>query len=189
MTGPLRKQPGWTRDDFLAWADTQDERYEFVGGVVKMMVGGTLNHSTIALNVASFLKRSLRGTPCRVFQETARLLPSDAENAMFPDVLVTCRPVEGRSLGLTSATVLVEVLSKSSSQDDHGRKWEAYQRIPELRHYLIVDQSAPIVNVYSRAEGEAQWTFVRLEGMGRAVDLNAIDVQLPLAAIYEDVTF
>ncbi len=108
---------------------------------------------------------------------------------MFPDVLVTCRPVEGKSRSVDSATVLVEVLSKSSSQDDHGRKWEAYQRIPELRHYLVVDQSSPTVNVYSRMEGQAHWTFVRLEGLDQAVALDAIDVQLPLAAIYEDVTF
>ena len=39
----------WTLDDFLAWEARQPERYEFVGGVVRMMVGGTLAHNRITL--------------------------------------------------------------------------------------------------------------------------------------------
>ena len=36
---PLPKP--WTVDDFLAWERQQPERYEFVGGLVRMMVGGS----------------------------------------------------------------------------------------------------------------------------------------------------
>jgi hypothetical protein len=39
MSQPLPKP--WTVEDFLAWERRQPERYEFVGGVIRMMVGGS----------------------------------------------------------------------------------------------------------------------------------------------------
>ena len=41
----------WTVDDFLAWERRQAERYEFVGGVIRMMVGGSNAHTIIKGNV------------------------------------------------------------------------------------------------------------------------------------------
>ena len=35
-------------DEFLAWEREQPERHEFDGLVVRMMTGGSLDHSTIA---------------------------------------------------------------------------------------------------------------------------------------------
>jgi hypothetical protein len=35
----------WTVEDFLAWERRQAERYEFVGGVIRMMVGGSNTHT------------------------------------------------------------------------------------------------------------------------------------------------
>ena len=40
-------------DEFLAWENAQAERYEFVGGVLTLMAGGTENHDLIGINVAS----------------------------------------------------------------------------------------------------------------------------------------
>jgi Uma2 family endonuclease len=38
-------------DEFLAWERDQPERYEYAGGVITMMTGGSLDHSTIASNL------------------------------------------------------------------------------------------------------------------------------------------
>jgi hypothetical protein len=37
----------WTVEDFLAWERRQPERYEFLGGVIRMMVGGSNAHTII----------------------------------------------------------------------------------------------------------------------------------------------
>ena len=46
---PLPKP--WTVDDFLAWEAQQPERYEFIDGMVFMMVGGSAAHTIIKDNV------------------------------------------------------------------------------------------------------------------------------------------
>ena len=63
----------WTVDEFLAWEREQEERYEYVDGVIRMMVGGTLDHNTIIGNVSSALRSQLKGGPCRVFVEGVKV--------------------------------------------------------------------------------------------------------------------
>ena len=48
MSQPLPRP--WTVDDFLAWERRQPERYEFVGGIIRMMVGGSNAHTIIKDN-------------------------------------------------------------------------------------------------------------------------------------------
>ena len=43
----------WTVDDFLAWEAQQPERYEFIDGMVFMMVGGSAAHAIIKDNVTA----------------------------------------------------------------------------------------------------------------------------------------
>ena len=52
-------------DDFLAWVQGQRERYEFVGGQLTMMAGGSEDHNDIQVNLLAALKRHLRGGPCK----------------------------------------------------------------------------------------------------------------------------
>jgi Putative restriction endonuclease len=38
-------------DEFVAWERDQPERYEYAGGVITMMTGGSAAHVTIAMNL------------------------------------------------------------------------------------------------------------------------------------------
>ena len=40
-----------TFDSFLAWEERQPERFELVGGVVRLMAGGTEGHDRIGANI------------------------------------------------------------------------------------------------------------------------------------------
>ena len=53
-----------TLEEFLAWEREQPERYERVSGVIRMMIGGTIDHNRITLNVAEALRQRLRGGDC-----------------------------------------------------------------------------------------------------------------------------
>ena len=61
-------------DEFLAWEREQPEPYEYAGGVAIMMTGGSLDHSTIASNIWTTLRNSLRGSPCRAFRGDAKMM-------------------------------------------------------------------------------------------------------------------
>jgi Uma2 family endonuclease len=104
-------------DDFLAWEALQPERWEFVGGVVRMMAGGTLAHDRIANNMRAALWGRLRGGPCVVHGPDLKVRNPAGETA-YPDLLVRCGPAAGDSVVVEDPVVLVEVLSDSTAAYD-----------------------------------------------------------------------
>ena len=73
-----------SREEFFAWAELQDARYEFDGFEPVAMVGGSLNHSQICQNLYAALRSRLRGTGCRLYGPDAGVATSG--NAVrYPD--------------------------------------------------------------------------------------------------------
>ena len=176
--------PRWTVEEFLDWEREQEERYEYVDGVIRMMVGGTLDHNTIALNIATRLRALLGGGPCRVFMEAVKVA-SDAAN-MYPDVVVTCAPGSGRSDVVPEPAVVVEVLSRSTQGFDRGPKLDAYQQIPSLRQYVLVAQEEIRVSIFEREA--ANWLYRTLQEPDARLDFAVGDAAMTLAEVYEDTT-
>jgi Uma2 family endonuclease len=178
-----------TLDDFLAGLELSEERSEFVDGRVVALGAASFAHNLIVSNVFGTLFSDLRGKPCRVVSQGMLVKPSRSENAFLPDVAVFCgeAELEPRSLELLlNPVVLVEVLSPSTADYDHGKKWENYRRLSSLRDYLLVSQDQARVEWYSR-QGEAFWLFSEVDGLKAEVRLESIGVSLRLAEIYEGV--
>lgn len=169
-------------DDFLDWERLQEERYEYLDGFVYMMVGGTLDHNTICLNIASTLRALLGSGPCRAFMEGVKVRAE--AHVFYPDVLVACGDLPGKADITEEPVVVIEVLSPSTKDLDHGRKWEGYRRIASLRHYVLVSQDDPVVELFTR-EGEG-WRYLELRGLDRVLRLDhPVAAEIPLATIYE----
>jgi Uma2 family endonuclease len=174
----------WTVEEFLAWERVQEDRYEYVDGVIRMMVGGTLDHNTITLNIAARLRTLLAGGPCQVFMEAVKVV-SDA-TTMYPDVVVTCAGGSGRSDVVPAPEIVVEVLSRSTQGIDRGPKLDAYQQIASLRQYVLVAQEEVRVSVYERDEGS--WRFRTLQDPDARLDFAVGGATMTLAEIYERAT-
>ncbi len=174
----------WTVEEFLAWEREQEERYEYVGGVIRVMVGDTLDHNTIAGNVFSGLRSQLRGGPCRVFMEGVKVVSASA--TMYPDVVVTCTPGSGRSDVVPEPEIVVEVLSRSTQGFDRGPKLDAYQQIASLRQYVLIAQEEIRVSVYERDEGG--WRYRILDDPDLRLGFAAGGAAMTLAEIYERTT-
>jgi Uma2 family endonuclease len=173
-----------TIEEFLAWEREQEERYEYVGGVIRMMVGGTLDHNTIAGNVFSGLRSQLRGGPCRAFMEGVKIVSASA--TMYPDVVVTCTPGSGQSDVVPEPEIVFEVLSRSTQTFDRGVKLDAYQQIASLKQYVLVSQDEIRVSVYDRDDGS--WRYRTIQDLEARLDLAVGDATLSLAEIYEGAT-
>ncbi|AWN47860.1 hypothetical protein DK419_17305 [Methylobacterium terrae] len=58
----------WSVQEFFAWQERQDERYELVGGVpVRPMAGARNVHDDVVVNLVAEFRTRLRGKPCRPF--------------------------------------------------------------------------------------------------------------------------
>jgi Uma2 family endonuclease len=173
--------------EFLAWEREQPERYERVSGVVRMMTGGTLDHNRITRNVADALWRRLQGGNCEVFTSDVKVV-TPAGDVMYPDVVVACGELPGKATALDAPVVIVEVLSESTAERDHGRKRWAYQTIPSLRHYVLVDQDEGGVEVTSPNE-DGTWHSVILRELNDRLELTALKVEIGLDEVFARVAF
>lgn len=135
----------WPRTvaEFEAWHARQPERWEFIDGRPRLMAPGSMRHSIIKNN-AGF---ALRG--CTVLIDGPQILTD--EISAIPDVVVTCSEIDLSSPVVAEPTIIVEVMSPKSEADDTGRKWQAYQKISSLRHYILLSQDQRLANVHSRA--------------------------------------
>ena len=171
----------WTLEEFLAFEAGELERYELVGGIVRMATGGTAAHSAIKGNVVFALDEALRRGQCRALVSDLKVLTPTA--VLYPDVLVTCRPLAPDDDRLSDPTAVVEVLSPASETFDRIYKWREYKRIASLRHYVLIEQKERRIEVYMRERDG--WQLAVVEPPEDAVALQAIDACLSLAAIYD----
>ena len=175
-------------EEFYRWQLDQDERFELIDGIpapLRGMTGASNFHDAILTNVIALLWNALRGKACRVASaDTA--VRTGIRTTRRPDVTVDCAPAEANQYEARRPTVVVEVLSPSTRKIDRFTKLEEYRKHPTLRHILLIDPDSISAKLYSRPEGGA-WSDVDLQGGDARIALTAIEVDLPLAEIYERV--
>ena len=168
-------------DEFLAWERDQPERYEYAGGVITMMTGGSLDHSTIASNLWTALRDQLRGSPCRAFRGDSKIIAN--HSIRYPDLSVTCTPVRGTEDVVLDPVCIIEVISPSTEREDRGRKKFDYFATPSIRQYAIIEQDERLIDLYTRT-GEG-WIDEIVQG-DAVLKLSSVGVEVSLDAIYED---
>jgi Uma2 family endonuclease len=179
-----------TLDDFIATAEVSEERLEFVDGQILAMSGASLEHGLIVSSIATALSNQLRARPCGVVAQGTLVRAHAGDDTFLPDVAVFCgQPERDRFRGvdlLLNPVLLVEVLSPSTTNYDHGRKWESYQGIKSLQHYLLVAQDKARVEQYTRY-GEHFWHYTETLGLDAVVRFESLNASLTMAEIYEGV--
>ena len=179
-----------TLDDFIATAEASDERLEFVDGEIVSLAGTSLEHGLVTQQIAFSLGTQLRGRGCSVLSQGTRVAAPGADDAFLPDVVVFCGEAQRERLRgtdlLRNPVLLVEVLSRSTADYDHGRKWLSYRQIPSLQDYLLVSQDQPRVERYIR-RGERFWHYTETLGLDGEIRIESLNVTLRLAEVYEGV--
>ena len=173
-----------SREEFLRWEERQQGRYEFVGGIVRLMAGGTEAHDAIASNIIGLCYAALRGGPCRIHGSNLKVLSPVEDGVMYPDAFVRCGPAIGDRTTCDDPVVVFEVLSGSTSQHDLGRKKRAYQAIPSLRQIVYVSTEEPLVILMER-DGSGQWREDTVEGIVSTLALPSIGLETTLVDLYE----
>ena len=170
---------------YLAWEETQAERHEYLAGEVFAMVGVRQSHNIATLNVATVLRRELRGSPCRVFVEAVKTRVAAADCFFYPDVVVTCDARDRLTPDYVSHPLLVaEVLSESTAAFDRGRKFAAYRKLESLQDYVLVDLAAQRIEVFRR-DPENHWVLYDY-ARGDHVELASLGLRLPVDELLED---
>ena len=176
-------------EDYLAWEDTQDQRYEYAGGMVYAMAGGTIDHASISANVLGSLYGQFRGKTCRALGSDLKVRIEYPTHTRFyyPDVTVICEMGPGRARYHDKPVVVVEVASESTRRVDELEKKDAYLSIPSLCAYIQMEQDEAVAVVWRRSGG----AFVRetYNGLDAVIPLPEIGAAIPLRYAYEAIHF
>jgi Uma2 family endonuclease len=185
------KQPAFvTIDDYLANEEISGVKHEYVGGMVFSMTGATNQHNAIAGNCFAALHGKLRGKPCQPFNSDTKIRIEYPDHTRFyyPDAMVVCQPNSASDHFQDQPAVIIEVLSDSTRRDDLVEKRDAYFIIPSLKVLIFVEPESASITLHRRRQ-EGGFAFERLSGLETAIPLPEIDALLPLAEVYERVSF
>jgi Uma2 family endonuclease len=185
-------KPYMTPDEYLAWEEKQELRYEYVDGVVYArnevygMTGGTLPHNDIALNLYSVLRSPMRTKGCRVNVADVKVQTSENGAFFYPDLLVSCHLQDKTALKFVRhPCLIVEVLSPSTESYDRGAKFAQYRRLESLREYMLISSDSVNVEIF-RLNDRHKWEFTPYAA-GETVQLTSIDFECAIELLYEDV--
>ena len=176
----------YTVEEYMALEKRSDVRHEFFEGEVFAMAGASTRHNLLIGNCFLALRTGLRGKACRVFTESVQLAVEHGRYYNYPDVAVTCAPVDLLAERTIEAPVLlIEVLSKSTANRDRSWKFNQYKQLTSLQHYLLVSQTTCLVEWYRREE-TGVWSFTPLTLFADEILIPELAVSLHLQDIYED---
>ncbi len=170
--------------EYLAIERETGLRHEYLDGVVRAMAGGTLEHSRLAARFGRHLGAALAGRPGEAYSSDAKIRIEASNRSTYPGLSVVCGRLERSAIdpeALTNPVVIVEVLSESTEAYDRGEKFRHYRRLESLREYVLVSQTEPLVEVFTR-EGDA-WR-VSDYGPGYTIRLASIDAAIPVDELY-----
>lgn len=171
--------------EYLAQEAASLEKHEYFEGNIVAMAGGTGSHSRLKTNLTAIVSVGLAGRRCEAFDSDLRVRVLATGLATYPDLSVICgtrvsHPEDPHAA--TNPSVLFEVLSRDTAAYDRGEKFDHYQLIPELRHYVIVDHTRPHIDVYTRQD-DGSWAR-RGYGAGDRLEINTIGVVIEVDAVY-----
>ena len=116
------------------------------------MPGRSIAHGALAASAIGLLDRALRGT-CTVLSSDVRIRIESTGLTTFPDASVVCGDVvasETDRHAVTNPTLLIEVTSPSTEDDDRGDELSNYKQIPSLRGVLFISHRTPAVTLLQR---------------------------------------
>ncbi len=181
MATNLARPQRMTLDEFLAWDDGTETRYELAGGEVVAMTPPLESHGTVVANLGGELRSRLT-PPCRVVTE-AGIVRADGDDSYYQaDLAVTCAPPDPGRGYLAEPVLVVEVLSAFTATQDRAWKLGDYMAITSVREILLVSTRRRHVRLFRRA-GEA-WLMEELIGEAE-LRLETAEPPIPLAAIYQ----
>lgn len=135
--------------DNLSYNDYTDKpRFELIDNkVVMMSPQPRIDHNRVCTNIVREFSLKLKGKTCEAFGDGVDLY-LDKKNHFIPDVMIVCNPSIVKDYYIAGAPdLVVEVLSRSTAQNDRTKKKDAYEAAG-VKEYWIVDIMNKAVEVY-----------------------------------------
>ena len=184
--------PYFTPEEYLELEVKAEYKSQYVAGEIFSTAGAEPWHAKLAANIGGMLHIRFRNRPCDYYSSDMRLGIKAAGLYTYPDVVALCGEpqfdVSVKPRTLLNPQVIFEVLSPSTEAFDRGDKFARYRLLESLADYVLVASERMRVEHFVRQSGGA-WTLTEFNQPEHRVPLASVQCELPLAEIYERVTF
>jgi len=178
-----------TPEEYLEFEEESDIKHEYIDGYAYAMAGAIDAHVTIAGNLFSLLRSHVRGSDCRVYIADMKARIESLNRYFYPDVMVTCDRRDRETPNYKQfPCLIVEVLSDSTEAFDRGDKFADYQQLASLQEYVLINVRRARVECFRR-DREGLWVLQSYTAESEAVELQSINFEGTIQALYEDVEF
>lgn len=175
-------------EDYLALEAQAQQKHEFHNGQIVAMAGAQLAHNQLVNNLLFLINRCLWGTHCQALPSDMLLHLPACKRFVYPDLMVVCgEPQTELRNGvefLLNPVLVVEVLSKSTREEDQQHKKKCYLQLESLQEYLIVDSENVFAESYRR-NGEKSWNYTSASALESEITVQ--ECSFLLREVYQRV--
>jgi Uma2 family endonuclease len=195
-----QKHKKWTIEEFLAWHELQDEKYELVDGIPvlkwpqvqvageagagpMMLSGVNRRHNKVRAQLFRLLSNQLAGTGCDAYASTAAIR-TGPDGIRYPDLIVDCGTPADDGYVFENPRLVVEILSPATKSFDLTGKIAEYWLLDGLPYILIIDPEERRAQLHTRQTGDVH-AIDRFAAADAIIDLPELGLSIPLAELFE----
>lgn len=186
-----------SEEEYLRTEELSPFKREYIDGFVYALhgddgpnaqAGATSRHGLICMNIGAALHSIALRQGCRLYQSDMRVrIPQlGFTRYYYPDLVLTCNPVDDAATFISTPCFVLEVLSPSTRDLDRREKLLAYTALPSVQGYLLVDTAVRAARLYVR-NGEGWDEQYTEETETETLHLPCLNVALSLNEIYAGV--
>ena len=180
-----------TATEYLDIERRAEFKSEFFDGEMFAMAGASRHHNIVNENLSTELGARLKGGRCRTLSRDQRVRIERTGLYCYPDLVIVCGTPEYAVEDpdtLINPRAIIEVLSGSTERYDRTTKYRHYQKLPSVTEYILVSQDEPLCERFTRL-ADGTWTVASFVGLDSILVLTSVPVEIPLADIFNGVTF
>lgn len=174
-------------EEYLEGELVSETKHEFIGGEVYAMAGASERHHRICANFFIRLDSHLENSKCGAFI-TDMKLKTDKATFYYPDVFVACDKNPESEYYREEPILIIEVTSPSTRQTDRREKLRAYQQIPSVHEYAVIEQDKTYIELHRR-QPDGHWITYFFNDNDEEFTFESIDLTVQLAEVYNRVIF
>jgi Uma2 family endonuclease len=177
----------FTIAEYLRMEEASEEKHEYYLAEIFAMSGAGVDHNIIAGNIFSEIKQRLKGKSCRPFNSDQRIHIRQNSLFTYPDISIVCGQIitlEDDNWNILNPTVIIEVLSPSTRNYDHGGKFKLYRDIPTLKEFILVESESSSIEVV-RINSTGHWELEEYKEIQESLLIITVEEAIPIADIYE----
>lgn len=148
-------------EEYLEQERIAGNKHEYFKGEIVAMAGASVTHNRIVSNIIRKVGNLLEGTDCEIFPSDLRVSALANQSFTYPDATIICNGLDlpdDKFDTVKNPSVIFEVVSPSTEDNDRGRKFFFYMQIPALKEYVLVDSTSHHIQTI-RKQGDDSWKF------------------------------